>query len=420
MSDTVISVEKLSKQYRLGSINHGTLKADLASWWARLRGQEDPNLRVDPSGNIESIRDQPDRFWALRDVNFELKQGEVLGVIGRNGAGKSTLLKLLSRVTAPTHGQINVKGRIASLLEVGTGFHPDLTGLENIYINGAILGLTKNEIRGRLDEIIDFAEIEGFIDTPVKRYSSGMYVRLAFSVAAHLDPEILVVDEVLAVGDAEFQKKCLGKMNQVSKSGRTVLFVSHQMNAVRSICSSALLLENGQVRGLGAVDAIVEGYFADKNGESAENGVFLPENNSSKPSRIISVRLEQNENADTGHIRDDIGFHIVIELINRKAISPFQLCISLYDGEQHSVFSTRTDIEVSSTIQTYRLSVEGRYLSDGSYSMFIGIMDRQFSRIDVYDHVCRFSVVRVADNNPAFPGSLRGCVFPRCDWLKDG
>lgn len=232
MSDTVIRVENLSKQYRLGMVGAGTLREDLIGLWYKIRGKEDPYLSLGET-NDRSKAGNSDYVWALRDVNFEVKQGEVLGIIGKNGAGKSTLLKLLSRVTAPTTGSIKAKGRIASLLEVGTGFHPELTGKENIYLNGAIMGMRRSEISRKLDEIIDFAGVERYVDTPVKRYSSGMYVRLAFAVAAHLEPEILIVDEVLAVGDAEFQKKAIGKMQDVSSGqGRTVLFVSHNMKAV--------------------------------------------------------------------------------------------------------------------------------------------------------------------------------------------
>ncbi|WP_417911590.1 ABC transporter ATP-binding protein [Candidatus Electronema sp. TJ] len=245
MSDTVIQIEGLWKEYRLGVIGHGTLTRDLQSWWARVRGKEDPNSKIQSMLAGQEKQVEGDRFWALRDINLEVKEGEILGIIGRNGAGKSTLLKLLSRVTAPTKGQIKIKGRIASLLEVGTGFHPELTGRENIFMNGAILGMSKQEIKTKLDEIIDFSGVEKFIDTPVKRYSSGMYVRLAFAVAAHLEPEILVVDEVLAVGDAEFQKKCLGKMGEVSRAGRTVLFVSHNMAMISTLCKKGLLLECG-------------------------------------------------------------------------------------------------------------------------------------------------------------------------------
>ena len=247
MSDVAIQVENLGKLYRLGEIGTGTLSHDLNRAWARLRGKEDPFAKIGET-NDRTAKGSSDYVWSLKDVNFEVKQGEVLGIIGRNGAGKSTLLKILSKVTAPTTGRVKVRGRIASLLEVGTGFHPELTGRENIFLNGAILGMTKAEIRSKFDEIVDFSGVERYIDTPVKRYSSGMYVRLAFAVAAFLEPEILIVDEVLAVGDAEFQKKCLGRMKDVSvNDGRTVLFVSHNLAAVQQLCTSGILLKNGQL-----------------------------------------------------------------------------------------------------------------------------------------------------------------------------
>ena len=242
MTSPVISVEHLSKQYDLGVIGTGTLSRDLNRWWARLRKQPDPYTRI---GQQDAFARIGESILALDDVSFQVQQGEVLGIIGRNGAGKSTLLKILSRVTAPTSGVVKVKGRIGSLLEVGTGFHPELTGRENVYLNGAILGMRKEEVTKKFDEIVDFSGVEKFIDTPVKRYSSGMYVRLAFAVAAHLDPEILIVDEVLAVGDAEFQKKCLGKMGDVAGEGRTVLFVSHNMAAIERLCNKCILLDKG-------------------------------------------------------------------------------------------------------------------------------------------------------------------------------
>lgn len=259
MSDVVIAVENLSKSYRLGVIGSGTLTNDLKVWWAKRRGQPNPLAKI---GQADHHNRDGETVWALRDVNFTVKQGEVLGIIGKNGAGKSTLLKILSRVTAPTSGEVKVKGRIASLLEVGTGFHPELTGRENIYLNGAILGMRRAEIDRKLDEIVDFAGVESYLDTPVKRYSSGMYVRLAFAVAAHLEPEILVVDEVLAVGDAEFQKKCLGKMGEVAKEGRTVLFVSHNMAAVENLCVRTLLVHQGQAIKDDRTRAVIDHYLA--------------------------------------------------------------------------------------------------------------------------------------------------------------
>jgi lipopolysaccharide transport system ATP-binding protein len=273
MSETVISVEHLSKAYRLGQIGTGRLVDDLRVWWAKMNGRPNPFLKIgqqDPRRNDQRPRtkDQglPDRnsetIWALKDVSFEVKQGEVLGIIGRNGAGKSTLLKILTGVTAPTGGQVKAKGRVASLLEVGTGFHPDLTGRENIYLNGSILGMNKQEITRKFDEIVAFAETEQFLDTPVKRYSSGMYVRLAFAVAAHLEPEILLVDEVLAVGDVEFQRKCLGKMEKVATGGRTVLFVSHNMPSIEALCKRVLLLRDGEVETCGRTSAVVARYLS--------------------------------------------------------------------------------------------------------------------------------------------------------------
>jgi len=252
-----ISVENISKEYRLGTINHGTLSHDLQSWWARVRGKEDPNASLHAN---ESATENA-HFLALDDVSFQVQQGDVLGVIGNNGAGKSTLLKILSQVTAPTRGSVRLNGRIASLLEVGTGFHPELTGRENVFLNGAILGMRKAEILAKFDEIVAFAEIEKFIDTPVKRYSSGMYVRLAFAVAAHLEPEILILDEVLAVGDAQFQKKCLGKMKETGSQGRTVIFVSHNLAAVKSLCNSAISLSKGKIVRAGPVASVVDEYL---------------------------------------------------------------------------------------------------------------------------------------------------------------
>ena len=245
MSDIVIKVENLSKQYRLGSVGTGSFAHDLNRTWHRLRGNENPYLKIGEE-NDRTKKGSSEYVWALKDINFEVTHGEVLGIIGRNGAGKSTLLKILSRTTSPTTGRVKIKGRVASLLEVGTGFHPELSGRENIFLNGAILVMTRHEIKRKFDEIVDFAGVERYIDTPVKRYSSGMYVRLAFGVAAHLEPEILIVDEVLAVGDAEFQKKALGKMKDVSdKEGRTVLFVSHNIAAIKTLCDTAIVLDNG-------------------------------------------------------------------------------------------------------------------------------------------------------------------------------
>ena len=290
----IIKVENLSKEYRLGVIGHGTLYRDLQTWWAKVRGKEDPNSKL-----MEKKRLQGDRFWALKDISFEIQPGDRVGIIGRNGAGKSTLLKILSRVTTPTSGNVKIRGRVASLLEVGTGFHPELTGRENIFLNGAILGMTKAEVKKKFDEIVDFAGVEDFIDTPVKRYSSGMYVRLAFAVAAHLDPEILIVDEVLAVGDAEFQKKCLGKIQDVSKNqGRTVIFVSHNMGAIRSLCNKGILLNDGAIRSNGDVEECLTSYLNVDEKNALVNYKLDP----SKQIQILEVRVKNNYNNNTSNL----------------------------------------------------------------------------------------------------------------------
>jgi lipopolysaccharide transport system ATP-binding protein len=265
MSNSVIVVDNLSKQYRLGEVGTGTLSHDLNRWWHLVRGRTDPYETVGEE-NDRSVKGLSEYVWSLKDVSFEVKQGEVLGIIGKNGAGKSTLLKILSRTTTPTKGSVKLRGKVASLLEVGTGFHPELSGRDNIYLNGAILGMSKSEIKSKFDEILDFADVDRYIDTPVKRYSSGMYVRLAFAVAAHLDPEILIVDEVLAVGDAEFQQKCLGKMRDVSTSeGKTILFVSHNMSAIRNLCNRVIHLKNGKIHQNGETVEVVNNYLTESS-----------------------------------------------------------------------------------------------------------------------------------------------------------
>jgi len=272
---TNVKIENLYKEYQLGVIGHGTLYRDMQSWWAKIKGKEDPNTII---GHSEKNLNLNEKILALRNINLEIQTGETLGIIGANGAGKSTLLKILSRVTAPSKGKIKVKGRIASLLEVGTGFHPELTGRENIYLNGAINGMNKEEVSSKLEEIVDFAGVELFLDTPVKRYSSGMHVRLGFAVAAHLEQEILVVDEVLAVGDFAFQKKAISKMEDVSKgSGRTVIFVSHNMNSIKKLCSRTVVLSKGEVVADGETDDSINKYLGgiykdDRNFEIVEWG----------------------------------------------------------------------------------------------------------------------------------------------------
>lgn len=326
-----IKVENLSKAYQLGEIGTGTLSNDLKRWAYKVRGKEDPFLKIGET-NDRTKKGESDMVWSLKDLNFEIEQGDAVGIIGRNGAGKSTLLKILSRVTSPTTGSVKVKGRVASLLEVGTGFHPELSGRDNIFLNGAILGMRKAEIKKHFDAIVDFAGVERYIDTPVKRYSSGMYVRLAFAVAAHLESEILIVDEVLAVGDAEFQKKCLGKMNDVSKGeGRTVLFVSHNMTSISALCKKAMLLKNGGLEVMGGVVDVTEKYLQTglntQNQQNWEKGYF---SNSHIDLLNVSAFAEGKKLNEAIKTNDNLKIEIEFEnLINN---SKLDITLDMYDN----------------------------------------------------------------------------------------
>lgn len=308
--NTVIKVENISKAYRLGEINTGTLGHDLYRWWSIVRGKEDPFLKVGEV-NDRTLKGKNNIVWSLKDINFEIKQGDAVGIIGRNGAGKSTLLKLLSRITVPTTGMIKAHGRIASLLEVGTGFHPELTGKENIFLNGAILGMRRKEIVRKFDEIVDFSGVERYINTPVKRYSSGMYVRLAFAVAAYLESEILIVDEILAVGDAEFQRKCLGKMSQVSKGeGRTVLFVSHNLHSVKSFCQTGIYLKHGNLILDSNIDEVIKKYSTDKDIEYTKKVKIIKEG---KKAWLTDLRLLNEQGEEYVQMNSSIIVEVEIE-----------------------------------------------------------------------------------------------------------
>lgn len=366
-----IRAEHLSKEYRLGVINHGMLYKDLQSWMARKFNRPDPHAKF----GAEHFADQSDRFWALKDVDFEIRQGDRVGIIGKNGAGKSTLLRILSRITAPTEGVVKIKGRVISLLEVGTGFHPELTGRENIYLNGTILGMKRFQIREKLDEIIAFSEIEKFIDTPVKRYSSGMYVRLAFAVAANLDSEILLADEVLAVGDAAFQKKCLGKMEDVSKNeGRTILFVSHNMSAVKQLCSNGLFLDSGRISLLNTIDKAISEYMGKAIGsKSSWDGSALHQK--SKYIRISSMDLiDAHGQTINGvvDINDRVFARISFELLQQE--SDLTIGLRLFNSSNENIYrSLTTDLASSPgpafTLGMNRISCELPidFLKPGSY-----------------------------------------------------
>lgn len=316
MKEVILKAEGISKQYRLGLVGTGTLKDDLNRWWHKIRGKEDPFLKIGQL-NDRSVIGESDYVWALKDINFEVQKGEVLGIIGKNGAGKSTLLKILSRVTSPTTGEIKTRGRIASLLEVGTGFHGELTGRENIYLNGAILGMTKKEINLKIEDIIEFSGCKRYIDTPVKRYSSGMTVRLAFAVAAFLEPDILVIDEVLAVGDAEFQKKAIGKMQDISRGeGRTVLFVSHNMAAVRNLCTRGIVLENGIIVFEGNQNEAVDYYLQSSKNNNSNSLINRIDRTGNGKLKIKAVELLNNENKPIDSVisGDFLRVKIFIEL----------------------------------------------------------------------------------------------------------
>ncbi|AHJ96396.1 ABC transporter ATP-binding protein [Hymenobacter swuensis] len=379
MSDIAIQVENLGKLYRLGEIGTGTLSHDLNRAWARLRGKEDPFAKIGET-NDRTTKGDSDFVWSLKDINFEVRQGEVLGIIGRNGAGKSTLLKVLSKVTAPTTGRVKVRGRIASLLEVGTGFHPELTGRENIFLNGAILGMTKAEIRSKFDEIVDFSGVERYIDTPVKRYSSGMYVRLAFAVSAFLEPEILIVDEVLAVGDAEFQKKCLGRMKDASSNeGRTVLFVSHHLPSVKNLCEKGLLMSNGTVKAFGGITQVLEQYQSIDSSQQDGGRETIPQNTPvcftgwsltsgtsenvhatySKESVIFKLNVRCSQDSDRvefGFILRDAENNIIVGINSRDNNEDF---LTIKEGEHSYLFEMNLPLKPAQYEVDIAIAVNG-------------------------------------------------------------
>ncbi|WP_242087568.1 ABC transporter ATP-binding protein [Aestuariivivens sediminis] len=343
----VLKSEQISKQYRLGLVGTGTLQDDIKRWWYKIRGKPDPFLKIGDINDRTKFGDS-DYVWALQDINFEIEEGEILGIIGKNGAGKSTLLKILSRVTSPTTGYIKTKGRIASLLEVGTGFHPELTGRENIYLNGAILGMTKAEIQGKEDEIIVFSGCERYIDTPVKRYSSGMRVRLAFAVAAFLEPDILVIDEVLAVGDAEFQRKAIGKMQDISKGqGRTVLFVSHNMAAVKSLCTRAVVLEHGKMVFNGSPNDAVDYYLSkDKQSQFEATSLLDRKDRLGNGNWLFSkiILLDKNmrpiENVISG---ESVYFKIFFKKNKKINLTKIFVGVAIKDVHDHKIASFLSD-----------------------------------------------------------------------------
>ncbi|MBJ6111068.1 ATP-binding cassette domain-containing protein [Hymenobacter sp. BT523] len=406
-----LQVEHLGKLYRLGEVGTGTLSQDLNRAWARLRKREDPYAKIGEA-NDRSQKGDSDFVWSLRDVSFAVPQGEVLGIIGPNGSGKSTLLKILSKVTAPTTGRVKLRGRVASLLEVGTGFHPELTGRENVFLNGAILGMSKAEIRAKFDEIVDFSGVERYIDTPVKRYSSGMYVRLAFAVAAFLEPEIMIVDEVLAVGDAEFQRKCLGRLQEVSRNdGKTVLFVSHDMNAVQNLCTQALLLEQGQVSCLGPTAHTIAQYAHARKQQAAEqwHGPNAPAQ-ALKLTDAVMLGLTQDEK--------NCRFTLALTYCHNAPHPAAFVAIDVADSAGSPLMQALPTLDKflkykpDGTTQVH-IQVELPPLVPGEYYLSFWAGSHNTETLDFEDQIVRFDIIASPTKGRTFPHTRdHGAIVP--------
>jgi len=423
MSKIALKMDNVSKLYDLGEVGTGTLSHDLNRWWAKIRGKEDPTSAL---GSVNNRAESGGDFaWAIRNVSFEVKQGEIIGIIGRNGAGKSTLLKLLSRVTGPTEGEILINGKIASLLEVGTGFHPDLTGRENIFLNGAILGMSKKEICEKFDEIVEFSGCAKYIDTPVKRYSSGMHVRLAFAVAAYLEPDILIVDEVLAVGDAEFQSQCLGKMQDVSKShGRTVLFVSHNMGAVKQLCPNSILLDQGSIIKMGPTSEVID-YYLDSGSES-ERLLTWKEGESPRSQEIILHKIQVTDNDERLDSILSTGnpMQISIDYTLLANIKNLRISATIHNTDGVDIFSTSDYLfQANNSIRE-----KGEYISCchipanlmtiGSYVVSINI-EIPMERALLMEHKVSFQISELSHNQlgRTIASKPHGVVHPKLDWI---
>lgn len=414
-NDIILKISNISKQYRLGLVGRNTINEDLKRWWYSIRGKEDPFVKIGEI-NDRSVIGSSDYIWALRNINIEVKRGEVLGIIGKNGAGKSTLLKILSKITSPTTGTIKSRGRIAALLEIGTGFHPELTGKENIYLNGAILGMTKDEIKLKIDEIINFSGCDRYIETPVKRYSSGMTVRLAFAVAAFLEPDILIVDEVLAVGDAEFQKKAIGKMKDIStEHGRTVLFVSHNMAAVKSLCSKAILLNNGSIVFSGKPNEVIA-YYLNAN---ANHSSYSKKKNPQINAEILEVEILKP--MDEFDLKDQIHIKCIYKIKDSKR--KYSLSLALHDGEQNYVLNSPSGIdEKKYSLQQHMdglyeaiCTIPGNILNVGTFYPKMLLIEDGVRIIDIIEDKVSFKVIDKI-NALKFYGTWSGIVRPHLKW----
>ena len=414
----ILEIQNLSKQYRLGNTGTNSLGHDINRWWYTVRGKEDPYLKIGETNDRAQFANS-EYVWALQNINLKVEQGEVLGIIGANGAGKSTLLKILSRVTGPTTGKIITRGRIASLLEVGTGFHGDLTGRENIYLNGAILGMTKREISSKIDEIIDFSGCERYIDTPVKRYSSGMYVRLAFAVAAHLEPEILIIDEVLAVGDAEFQKKAIGKMKDVSQGqGRTILFVSHNMAAVKSLCSRGIVLKNGKIHFEGNVNTCVQNYLS--NFKKSQNHRIWAKGEIKNPLFDLKEAYIKGKNKrieDAVEITEPLEFCITLML--KSLDSRIDTTLHFKDGNGDKIFYVGSgcveNIKKGNEI-TYKCFIPSNFFNNGTFSIDLFIVQDRRIAIYVEPDFLEFTLVNKLIELGQYMGEEPGSLRPLFEW----
>jgi len=420
--DIILKAENISKQYRLGQVGTGTLSHDLNRWWHEIRGKENPYLKIGDV-NDRSAKGTSEYVWALQDINFEVERGDVLGIIGKNGAGKSTLLKILSKVTAPTTGSIKSRGRIASLLEVGTGFHAEMTGRENIFLNGAILGMTKKEIASKLDEIIDFSGCERYIDTPVKRYSSGMTVRLAFAVAAFLEPEILIIDEVLAVGDADFQKKAIGKMGDISKSeGRTILFVSHQLGAVATLCNKGMLLDKGGIVDYGSSSEIIEKYLIPSNDDLILNS-YQPSAKSFENKEIFFTKAEtineKDQNTDFFGFNESIKVKLTITI--KADIKDVILGIGIQDKFNVRVctfINYLTDIIIDNSKDSFivEVTLPKEVIAPNHYSFILALYQYNGKIYDIIENVCNIKIHDTGTIFSKFEGLDYGNIIVDSKW----
>ncbi|MBC7845864.1 MAG: ABC transporter ATP-binding protein [Flavobacterium sp.] len=420
MKDIILKAENISKQYRLGQVGTGTLSHDLNRWWHEIRGKENPYLKIGDT-NDRSTKGESDYVWALQDINFEVERGEVLGIIGKNGAGKSTLLKILSKVTAPTTGTIKSRGRIASLLEVGTGFNTELTGRENIFLNGAILGMSKKEIASKIDEIIEFSGCERYIDTPVKRYSSGMTVRLAFAVAAFLEPEILVIDEVLAVGDAEFQKKAIGKMQDISRSGgRTVLFVSHNMAAVETLCTRVISMQNGIICGDGNPTKIISDYL--QSSSFSERKISFDTIDEAKGNENVRILYAAIENASTLDKNETIDVTSVInfrmKIVNQTNQERISVGYDLRTIKGDVVFGSLNKFDCGTgDISEVICHIPANFLNDDVYQIHVYFHTDAMSGLFSDTELLTFEVKDVKRES-GYLGKVNGMIRPQLKWDK--